>query len=147
MDFFGGDQWTESDDEEKYLPNEHAPKGVDEDCINTILHTKHRVYEDIVLSPDADTEEAQDDSLLEKYINCIHNIYVLAIISQNGKKNSHRLDDFPKGVRSDIETLLNSIEAIFSKNRIPDTIPYIDYIRNHLHVYPFIQDNSFINMK
>ena len=57
------------------------------------------------------------------------------------------MDEFPEGARESIQTMLEWLEMFFSKNRIPDTIPYVHYIRNQLHVYPFVQDNSFMDQE
>jgi hypothetical protein len=146
MNFFGGDRWADSDEEDNFQ-NENPPPGVKEEFINDVLNAKHAVYENTILSTDADTDEGQDEELLKKYTDCIHQIYVMAIISQNGKKNSHTLDNIPEEAKSDVEKILRGVEEFFSSNQIPDTIPYMDYIRNHFHVYPFVQNNSFIKRK
>ena len=146
MDFFGGDRWSDDEDEE-YQQNEQPPKGIETDFSNQILALKHKIYDETVLSPDIHEESAQNDRLLDDYLKHINKVYVLAVISQNGKKNARNLDEFPKGAQESIQKTLDWLEMFFSKNRIPDTIPYVHYIRNQLHVYPFVQDNSFMDQE
>jgi hypothetical protein len=146
MDIFGGDHWEESDDDSnEYFLNETQPNGVNDEFSNMLLRTKHKLYTSIVLSPNIDNENAQDNGLLEDYLNHMNRLYVMTVVCQNGKSNVRNLNEFPEEVRADIQKLVEWLESFFSKNRIPDTIPYTDYIRNQLHVYPLIQNNSFMN--
>lgn len=147
MDFFGGDRWSDDEVDEEYQQNEQPPKGIEEDFSNHVLALKHKIYDETVLSPSIDEESAQKDGLLDDYLKHVNKVYILAVVSQNGKKNAINLDEFPKGAQESIQKALDWLEMFFSKNRIPDTIPYIHYIRNQLHVYPFVQDNSFMNQE
>ena len=145
MDFFGGDRWSDDEDDEEYQQNEQPPKGVDRDLSNHVLTLKHKLYDETVLSPNIDEESAQNDERLDDYLKHVNKVYVLAVVSQNGKKNARNLDEFPKGAQESIQKTLDWLETFFSTNRTPDTIPSVHYIRNQLHVYPFVQDNSFMN--
>jgi hypothetical protein len=146
MDFFGGDRWSDDEDDEEYQQNEVPPKGVDPIFAKHILNVKHALYDETVLSPNIDEENAQKEERLDDYLRHINKVYVLAVVSQNGKKNARNLDEFPKGAREAIQKTLDWLEMFFSTNRTPDTIPYVHYIRNHLHVYPCAQnDNSFMD--
>jgi hypothetical protein len=147
MDFFGGDRWSDDEDDEEYKQNEEPPKGIEGEFSNHILTLKHKIYDETVLSPNINEERAQKDELLDNYLKHINKVYVLAIVSQNGKKNARNLDEFPKGAQESIQKTLEWLEKFFSRNRIPDTIPYVHYIRNQLHVYPFVQDNSFMDQE
>jgi hypothetical protein len=98
-----------------------------------------------VLANDMDDEKSQNNSLLDDYLKHVNKVYVLAVISQNGKKNARNLDEFPKGTQESIQHTLDWLETFFSTNQMSDTIPYTHYIRNQFHVYPFVQDNSFMN--
>ena len=147
MDFFGGDRWSDDEEDEEYQQNDQPPKGIEGDISNHVLALKHKIYDETVLSPSINEESAQKDGLLDDYLKHINKVYVLAIVSQNGKKNARNLDEFPKGAHEAIQKTLDWLEMFFSKNRIPDTIPYIHYIRNQLHVYPFVQDNSFMDQQ
>ena len=151
MDFFGGDRWSndgdDNDEDDEYKQNDQPPKGIDGDFSNRVLDLKHKIYDETVLSPNIDEESAQKDELVDNYLKHINKVYVLAVVSQNGKKNARNLDEFPKGAQESIQKALDWLEMFFSKNRTPDTIPYVHYIRNQLHVYPFVQDNSFMDQE
>jgi hypothetical protein len=147
MDFFGGDQSyesqsdTESDD---YFQNDEPPKGIDPELSNHILRTKHALYESTVLLPEPTDEHSQDNELLDEYLKHIGRLYMMTVLCQNGKTNDYHMDEFPEKVRPTITDTLKWLEAFYSKNRIPDTIPYNDYIRNQLYVYPLVQNNYFM---
>jgi len=143
MDIFGGDRWEDDDDE--YKQNDLPPKGIDNEFAKNVLKTKHDLYDATVLANDMDDERAQNNSLLDDYLKHVNKVYVLAVISQNGKKNARNLDEFPKGTQESIQNTLDWLETFFSTNQMSDTIPYTHYIRNQFHVYPFVQDNSFMN--
>jgi hypothetical protein len=136
MEFFGGDRWVEEEGEKR---DDTPPPDVDKDFVEKALNTKHNIYEETILKPDIDDESAQDTNRIDDYLNNINKVYVLAVVSQNGKKNAKNLDEFPKGAQEAIQETLNWLEAFFSKNQTPDTIPYVNFIRNHFHVFPFIQ--------
>lgn len=136
MEFFGGDRWAEDEDETR---NDTPPADVDKEFVEKALNAKHAIYEETILKPDIEDDSAQDTSRIDDYLNNINNVYVLTIVSQNGKKNSHNLDQFPKGTQEVIQKTLEWLEMFFSKNQTPDTIPYVNFIRNHFHVFPFVQ--------
>lgn len=136
MEFFGGDRWVEEEGEKR---DDTPPPDVDKDFVEKALNTKHNIYEETILKPDIDDESAQDTSRIDDYLNNINKVYVLAVVSQNGKKNAKNLDEFPKGAQHAIQETLDWLEAFFSKNQTPNTIPYVNFIRNHFHVFPFVQ--------
>jgi len=144
MDFFGGDRW-EDDSDDEYQQNDQPPNGIDKEFAKNVLDVKHKLYDETVLSPKMEEDKAQNNELLHDYLKHLNKIYVLAVISQNGKKNAKNLDEFPKGAQDAIQRTLEWLETFFSKNHVSDTIPYTHYVRNQFHVYPFVQDNSFMN--
>lgn len=146
MPLFESDPWSD-DSEEEDQQNDRPPEGIAEEFENHALQAKHKLYEQTVLSPVIGEEKAQSNERLNDYLNHIHNVYVLALISQNGKKNARNLDGFPEGAQEGIHRLLEWLETFFSKNQIPDTIPYTWYIRMHFHDYPFVQNNSFMDQE
>ena len=148
MDLFGGDRWSDdSDSDEEYQQNEVPPKGVDPVFVKHVLNVKHKLYDETVLSPHVTDENAQNNELVDEYLKHVNNVYVLAVVSQNGKKNARNLDEFPNGAQEAIQQTLDWLEDFFSKNRIPDTIPYAYYVRNQFHDYPFAQNNSLMDQK
>ena len=140
--------WNDTDtdsDEEEYPQNEDPPPAINQEFKDIILEVKHKLYETTVLAPELETPEAQSNEVLQKYMNNLNSVYVMAINAQSGNilGNEQRINNFPPETREVITRTLNLIADYFSKNNVPDTIPYSDFIRNSLHVYPFVQDNSF----
>lgn len=138
---------TDSEDEyndEEYVQNEVAPQSIHKDFSDNVLNVKHSLYDNIVLSPQLGTERAQSQEILQDYLNKLNDMYVMSITAQNGKQiDENTLHRFPENSRQIIRQTLNWIADYFSKNRIPDTIPYSDHIRKSFHDYQFVQDNSF----
>ena len=135
----------ESDDEyndEDSILNEELPADIDEKFKKTVSTLKHEIYENTVLSPDLGTKKAQNNKVLEDYLENINNVYILCLNAQKGNI-SNDLDKFPKEVRHSISTLLSWLADFFKKNQVVDTIPYASYIQKSLKEYPFVQSNSF----
>jgi len=130
------------EDDDQIIQNEESPMDIDENFKNNIVNLKHEIYENTVLSPELNTNEAQSIDPLEKYLENINNVYILSVNAQNGKINNN-LDKFPKETRELISNLLIWIADYFKKNQVADTIPYESYIQKSFKEYPFVQKNSF----
>lgn len=146
----GENKWVENEDEEynqedeEYVQNETSPETLDNNFVNNILGVKHSLYDNIVLAPELGTEKAQSKEVLQEYLNRLNDVYVMSLKAQNGNKfGEQEINMFPEESREAVVQTLNWITDYFSKNRVPDTIPYADYIRKSLHDYQFIQTNSF----
>ena len=142
------DKWhpEESDDDyedDEYVPNEVSPPDVDETFRKNVLDVKHILYENTILSPNLGTSDAQSNNLLAEYLKNINGVYVLSINAQKGIVNESELNKFPEKSRKAIRDMLVWLSDYFKKNRIPDTIPYEDYINKSFKEYQFVQDNSF----
>ncbi len=136
----------ESDDEyddEEHQQNEEVPVGIDEKFKNDVLNVKHKLYENIVLSPELGTEKAQNLETVQEYLKNINNVYILCLNAQKGIINDEELNKFPVNVRDSLKRVLNWLNDYFRKNQIPDTIPYDDFINKSFKEYQFVQDNSF----
>ncbi len=131
---------SDDDYDENYLQNETPPPALSEDFIKSILDIKNKLYNNIVLSPNLGTPNAQDTRILQTYLDRVNDVYILSINAQNGKLQNMNLDKFPENVRELIQKTLESISAIFSKNTVADTIPYRHFIDMNLHYYPFKQN-------
>lgn len=142
---FGRTSVWESDSDEgdsDYEINEIPPPDIDDKFRNNVMNVKHILYEKLINEPE-DNEEN-----LKNYISKLNTLYILAISAQSNNKmliheSSHTLEQFPPELREQIKEILVWISDYFSKNTIPDTIPYTDYIKKSLHDYQFIQHNSF----
>ena len=148
MDSNNNNNWNEDTDSEyddEYTENEFPPPAINQEFIDNILEVKHKLYETTVLAPELETPEAQSNEVLQKYMNNLNSVYVMAINAQSGRiiGNEQRINNFPPETREVITRTLNLIADYFSKNNVPDTIPYSDFIRKSLHEYQFVQDNSF----
>jgi hypothetical protein len=135
------EEYEEDDDE--IIQNEESPIDIDENFKNNVVNIKHELYENTVLSPELNTDEAQSINQLEKYLENINNVYILSVNAQNGKIDKNKLDQFPKETRELISNLLIWIADYFKKNQVADTIPYESYIQKSFKEYPFVQKNSF----
>ena len=148
MDSNNNNNWNEDTDSEyddEYTENEVPPPAINQEFIDNILEVKHKLYETTVLAPELETPEAQSNEVLQKYMNNLNSVYVMAINAQSGRiiGNEQRINNFPPETREVITRTLNLIADYFSKNNVPDTIPYSDFIIKSLHEYQFVQDNSF----
>lgn len=133
---FGGQDIWESDDE--YEINEISPPDIDEHFRDNMLNIKHKLYEKII------NESEDSENNLKKYISKLNKLYIMSIEAQTNKKIlQQNLSEFPSELKEQIQSILTWISDYFSKNNIPDTIPYTDYIKKSLHDYQFIQHNSF----
>lgn len=130
-----------SDDE--YIQNEVPPAEINGEFIDNVLKVKHSLYDNIVLSPELGTKDAQSQKVLQVYLKNINQMYILALNAQKGHITDDSINAFPKGSREAIKFTLKWIADYFSKNRVPDTIPYSDFIRKSFHEYQFVQNDNF----
>ena len=134
---------NDSDYEDDYIQNEVPPPGLNEDFIKNILSIKHSLYDDIILSPELGTKEAQDNSLIQKYVKQLNNVYILTLTAKRGIIDESSLKEYKPETREQIKNILVWISEFFKKNHVNDTIPYENFLYTMLHEYPFIQDNSY----
>ncbi len=134
---------NESEYEDDYIQNEVPPPGLNEEFIKNILSIKHSLYDDIILSPELGTKEAQDNSLIQKYVKQLNNVYILTLTAKKGIIDENSLKEYKPETREQIKNILVWISEFFKKNHINDTIPYENFLYTMLHEYPFIQDNSY----
>lgn len=134
------EEYDNEDDEER---NDEPPDNIDSDFSNNVQQIKWKIYQNIVFKPQLETREAQDNKLLNEYVNCVRQLYVYTLEAQNGNNNKINLNKFPNEVRDDISKLLNWISDFFRKNQPYQTIPYSDYLSNSFKVYPFVHKKTF----
>jgi hypothetical protein len=143
LDKWQPDEYDEEYEDEEYEQNEILPPDIDENFRNNVLNIKHIMYDTIILKPEIGTTEAQSNRLLREYLKNINQVYILSLNAQKGVINKNDLNQFPERVRGPLKQVLTYLADYFKKNRIPDTIPYEDYIRKSFKEYQFVQDNSF----
>ncbi len=136
-------------DEDEYewddeVMNQELLPEIDKDFRQSVLNTKHNLYENIVISGKEGTPQAQDNTLINKYLKNVNDVYVLSLnMSKNSQYNIPDLSSFPEGSRESIRLTLEWIKRYFSENTIPETIPYQDYIQKSFHEYPYVQTDNF----
>lgn len=141
-----GNKWmedSESEEDEDYVQNEVPPPQVDDEFRNRVLKVKHSLYDNIVLAPELGTKDAQSNKILNDYLGKLNKVYVMALNAKSGRFMVSELSSFPEPTRALIKDTMSWIVDFFSKNKVPDTIPYDDYINKSFHEYQFVQDNSF----
>lgn len=137
------DEDYEDDYQEDQYQNEVSPPDLDENFKKNVLNVKHNLYDNIVLGPELETPDAQNNNILNDYLKNINKIYVLCLNAQKGIVYNNNLNEFPEKVREPLKQVLDWLSDYFRKNRAPDTIPYEDYIRKSFKEYQFVQNNSF----
>lgn len=142
------DNWSDDETEEEYeeetIKREDPLPELNPEFRENVLKVKHSLYNNIVLSPDLGTKGAQDNNVLQDYLEKLNKVYIMSISSENGKKiTDEALLIFPEETRNLIRTTLDWIFDFFQKNHISLTVPYSDHIRKSFHDYQFVQNNSF----
>jgi hypothetical protein len=135
-----------SDEENEYefnVNNENIPE-INEEFRNKVLNIKHSLYKATVLSGKLGSNNAQDISVLNKYLDHINNIYIILLQCQDRNSNVMiNTGQFPLDVQDDLNELFKWVRTYFMNNSIPDTIPYSNYITNTFHTYPYVQTDVF----
>jgi hypothetical protein len=138
------DEETDDEYDGDIINNETPLPEVDSEFRDSVLKAKHSLYDNIVLAPELGTNNAQNPKIIITYMTNLNNFYELSKRAQTQfDNNSVDLSVFPEKSRKEIKLVLDWISNFFTKNKVPDTIPYTHYIRNSLHDYQFVQDNSF----
>ena len=127
------DNIWEEEEKEELLP------GIDEEFQHRLLQAKHQLYYHTIFAPPSGTKEAQNNQLLQRYLTRLNLFHQLALEAQEGVFHDIMVLKFPKGAQRAIKESLDWISNYFSKNQIPDTIPYSNCITQNLHTYQFIQ--------
>jgi hypothetical protein len=133
--------WDESDDE--FELNENEIPEIDNTFKGMIMDTKRRIYAETIFSGIPETEESQNMQLMESYLKKLNKVYNILKNAENNNKNINDLSEFNEETRRHINNLTEWVYMYFKNNSIPDTIPYSDYIKLTLHIYPYVQNNNF----
>jgi hypothetical protein len=135
--------WDDTDSEEEYndeeVMNETPPQGVDDEFKKKVRVAKRSLYQNIVLAPQLGTKNAQNNQILNQYLNKLNSLYVMAINAQSGRFVEGELSSFPAPTQAAIKDMIHAIMKSFKENNVPDVIPYADYIKKMLHEYQFLQ--------
>ena len=136
-------QEEEEEEEEEEEYNDVPFEPVSPECKKLVIQVKRQLYNSIIFGPELQSKEAQSNELLLTYLTKIMKLYQICRSIQNETMIEDTLQKqlmiFPIETRDIIHQLVNWITAFFHKNQYVDTIPYIDYLDVHFHIYPLLQ--------
>jgi|LauGreDrversion4_2_1035121.scaffolds.fasta_scaffold11122_5 hypothetical protein len=135
---------TYDSDLESDLENNVPPRGMDPEFCRRIQNMKWKLYESIVLGPETETDNAQNNQLIQIYVNTLEKLYRFLERAQHGGVVERDLLSFPAEMRSENLSVANWVKNYFKKNGPIDTIPYSDYLNTTLRVYPFIHHKRMV---
>ena len=111
-----------------------------------IYKCKKTLYNDIIFSTkNIESNEAQDNTLLQKYINALNYLYntSMDVITNN----TTTMPDIGKGYSvNSTRTLKDTTQymnSFFINNKTYNKLLYTDYLTNKLIVFPFIHRQDF----
>lgn len=135
---YGGE---DSEEEESLPENIVSPPGVSLafcECVDTL---KWRLYEAVVLNPELNTPEAQQNKLLQTYEDVLEHLYQFLDQVVKGSIKESTLQAFPLPLRHEILACAQQIRKMSQGGgalRYTDKIPYHDYLRIQLRIYPYL---------
>jgi len=111
-----------------------------------IYKCKKVLYNDIVFSAkNVESNEAQNNKLLQHYLNALNYIYhtTMDVINNNNSTPSEIGKGYSTTSRRTIKDVTDFMNTFFTNNNDYNSLLYIDYITNKLIVFPFIQRRDF----
>jgi len=136
--------YSSDSDSEMEEENNVPPRGLDPEFCKRIQNMKWRLYQIIILSPELDTPNAQNNELIQMYVNQLEDLYRFLENAQRGGVVEKDLIKFPSELRSENLSVAEWIKNYFRQNGPADTLPYRDYLITTLRVYPFVHHTSMI---
>jgi hypothetical protein len=133
--------WNQDSDSDSDTDTPDLPPGVDPahaSCIHTL---KWKLYQAIVLGPESNTPEAQQNELLQKYIEHLERLYHLLDKAMRGSVRDVEVRTFPASLRHEILTCalrLKGLNKGGNVNHAADVLPYQDFLKGTLRMYPFV---------
>lgn len=111
-----------------------------------IYKCKKTLYNDIIFSTkNIESNEAQDNTLLQKYINALNYLYNTSMNAITN--NTTIMPDIGKGYSDNSTRRLNDtaqfMNVFFRNNKTYNKLLYTDYLTNKLIVFPFIHRCDF----
>jgi len=135
---------TETEDASPSPPeNLVPPKGVSEPFCACVDSLKWKLYESVVMRPELNTPEAQQNELLQTYEGLLEKLYALLTQSLKGPIQESAIHGFPEELHSPIRTCVQNIQGMRrgggALTRYTDRVPYHDYLQTQLRTYPYLQ--------
>ena len=111
-----------------------------------IYKCKKVLYNDIIFSSkNIDSNEAQNNALLQQYINALNYLYSTTMDAITNNNNT--IPDIGKGYSANsVRTLKDTVQfmnSFFINNTNYNKLLYTDYLTNKLIVFPFIHRRDF----
>lgn len=114
-----------------------------------IYKCKETLYNDIIFSTkNIESNEAQDNTLLQKYINALNYLYNTTMdVVTNNTINTNTMPDIGKEYSDNSTRTLKDttryMNSFFKNNKTYNKLLYTDYLTNKLIVFPFIHRPDF----
>lgn len=117
------------------------PPGVDPSNVACVYALKWKLYQLIVLGPEPNTPEAQQNELLQKYVRQLAHLYQLLSKALRGSITDAEVHIFPRTIRHEILTCALQLKGYNKGRTAPhaaDIVPYQDFLKETLQMYPYV---------
>ena len=112
---------------------------LDPTFVSNLQQIKQALYQTTVFGPSLNSENAQDNAILNEFLQGLNQLYEMSLRAQEGKPLvEERLRGFPATLQPSIQELLEWIRVYFQKNTPRTRIPYTHYLSRTLRIYPFV---------
>jgi hypothetical protein len=128
---------SDTDSDTDILPT-IKPPGVDPTYATCIHHLKWKLYQTIVLGPEPNTPEAQQNELLQKYTRTLESLYHILEKALRGSIADTEVRVFPSVLRHKILTCAMDLKRTRNAQHVADRVPYQDFLKQTLRMYPFV---------
>lgn len=125
-------------DVESDVEDNTPPAGVDAEFCRCIQTLKWNLYQTIVLGPQENTPEAQQNGLVQTYVTQLGRLYEFMENALRGRMIEADLRPFPLRHRHEILTCSQWAYRVAKGLSPTDLVPYRDYLMTALRVYPFV---------
>ena len=111
-----------------------------------IYKCKKTLYNDIIFSTkNIESNEAQDNTLLQKYINALNYLYntTMDAITNNNNTIPDIGKEYSDNSTHTLKDTTRYMNSFFKNNKTYNKLLYTDYLTNKLIVFPFIHHQDF----
>lgn len=132
---------SDSDSESDTVQLDTPPPGVDPHFSQCVHSIKWKLYQAIVLGPELNTPEAQQNELLQTYVNQLERLYRMFEKALRGSISDADTRPFPSSLRHEILSCAMGLKERIKPSasaHAADLIPYQDQLKQILRMYPFV---------
>jgi hypothetical protein len=105
-------------------------------CVSDI---KWRLYETVVFGPELATPEAQENGLIQTYVQQLETLYRLLDAALRGAFKESDLAALPPARRHEVLQCVHALQKVVKgAQNAAELIPYREYLQEMLRVYPFV---------